>query len=287
MATDRNNNTKNSYILPTESGAEMARLINQDMAVTEAMGSLFPANLDLTNVHSVLDVACGPGGWTREVATQLPDTEVVGIDISKTMIDYANAYVQVQQLDNIYFAVMDATKALDFADASFDLVHARFMAGFLRKDWWPQVIKEFARVIRPGGFVVLTECDTSGDTNSEHFEAMKARVIKAMARAGLSQHPRGLNFGATSMLAQHLRDAGCRDIQQQPHLLDFSAGSPAHKTMFENLRVGIKLAQPFFLKMSEATQEELDTEYDATLLEMMQPQFRAIWYFLTAWGIKS
>src|SRR5437016_5431135 len=124
MTTDRNNNTKNSYILPTESGAEMARLINQDQAVTEAMGSLFPADLDLTNVHSVLDVACGPGGWTREVAAQLPDTEVVGIDISKTMIDYANAYVQVQKLDNIYFLVMDATKGLDFSDASFDLVHA-------------------------------------------------------------------------------------------------------------------------------------------------------------------
>lgn len=278
---------KNSYILPTESGAEMARLINQDMAVTEAMGDLFSAGLDLTNVHSILDVACGPGGWTREVATQFPDTEVVGIDISQTMIDYANAYVKVQQLDNIYFLVMDATKPLDFPDASFDLVNARFMAGFLRKDWWPQIIKEFARVTRPGGIVVLTECDNWGDTNAPHFEADKTRALKAMARAGLSQHPLGLDFGATPMLAQHLRAAGCRDIQQQPHLLDYSAGSPAHQAMFENFRVSMKLAQPFYLKMSEVTQEELDKEYDATLLEMMQPDFRAIWYFLTVCGIKS
>lgn len=279
--------TKNSYVLPTESGAEMARLINQDMAVTEAMGDLFPAGLDLTNVHGILDVACGPGGWTREVATQLPDTEVVGIDISQTMVDYANAYVKVQQADNIYFLVMDATKVLDFPDASFDLVNARFITGFLHKELWPQVVKEFARVTRPGGFIVLTECDTSGDTNSELFEAMKVRITKAMARAGLSQHPLGLTYGATPMLAQHLRDAGCRDIRQQPHLLDFSAGSPAHQTMFENMRVAMKLAQPFYLKMSDVTQDELDKEYEAILQEMMQPHFRALWYFLTAWGIKS
>jgi ubiquinone/menaquinone biosynthesis C-methylase UbiE len=279
--------TKNSYIMPAESGAEMARLINLDMAVTEAMGDLFPAGLDPTNVHGILDVACGPGGWARGVATQLPDTEVVGIDVSQTMVDYANAYVKVQQLDNIYFLVMDATKTLDFPDASFDLVHARFMAGFLRKEWWTLVVKEFARVTRPGGFIVLTECDTSGDTNSKHFEAVKTRVIQTMARAGLSQNPLGLHFGATPLLAQHLRDAGCHDIRQQPHLLDFSTGAPAHQAMFENMRAGMKLAQPFFLKMSEATQEELDREYEATLLEMMQPDFRGIWYFLTAWGIKS
>ena len=278
---------ENSYVLPTESAAEMARLINQDQAVTAAMGGLFPTNLDLTGVRSVLDVACGPGGWTREVASQFPDVEVTGIDISKTMVDYANAYVKVQKLDNIHFSVMDATKTLDFPDASFDLVNARFMAGFLRKEWWPQIIKEFARVTRPGGFIVLTECDVWGNTNSEHFEIEKVRSLKAIAKAGLSQHPLGLNLGATTMLAKHLRDAGCRDIQQQPHLLDYSVGTSGYPAMLENFRVSIVLAQPFYRKVLQVSQEELDADYNAIMAEMMQPDFRAHWQFLTAWGMKS
>jgi len=278
---------ENSYVLPTESAAEMARLINQDQAVTAAMGGLFPTNLDLTGVRSVLDVACGPGGWTREVASQFPDVEVTGIDISKTMVDYANAYVKVQKLDNIHFSVMDATKALDFADARFDLVNARFMAGFLRKEWWPQIIKEFARVTRPGGFIVRTECDVWGNTNSEHFEIEKVRSLKAIAKAGLSQHPLGLNLGATTMLAKHLRDAGCRDIQQQPHLLDYSVGTSGYPAMLENFRVSIVLAQPFYRKVLQVSQEELDADYNAIMAEMMQPDFRAHWQFLTAWGMKS
>lgn len=278
---------ENSYIMPTESAAEMARLINLDQAITEAMGGLFPTNLDLTGVRSILDVACGPGGWAREVASQFPDVEVTGIDISKTMVDYANAYVKVQKLDNIHFSVMDATKTLEFPDARFDLVNARFMAGFLRKEWWPQIIKEFARVTRPGGFIVLTECDVWGNTNSEHFEIDKVRSFQAIAKAGLSQHPLGLNLGATTMLEKHLRDAGCRDIQQQPHLLDYSVGTSGYPAMLENFRVSMILSQPFYHKMLQVSQEELDANYNATMAEMMRPDFRAHWQFLTAWGVKS
>jgi SAM-dependent methyltransferase len=285
MSTEKQK--ENSYVLPTESAAEMARLINQDQAVTEAMGGLFPTNLDLTGVRRVLDVACGPGGWTREVASQFPDVEVTGVDISRTMVDYANAYAKVQKLDNIRFSIMDATKTLQFPDASFDLVNARFMAGFLHKEWWPQIVQEFARVTRPGGFIILTECDVWGNTNSEHFEIEKTRSLKAIAKAGLSQHPLGLNLGATPLLAHHLREAGCRDIQQQPHLLDYSAGTSAYPAMLENFRVSMVLAQPFYRKVLQVSQDELDADYNAVMAEMMSPDFRAHWYFLTAWGIKG
>ena len=55
MSTDQQK--ENSYVLPTESAAEMAHLINQDQAVTEVMDRLFPTDLDLTSVRRVLDIA--------------------------------------------------------------------------------------------------------------------------------------------------------------------------------------------------------------------------------------
>src|SRR5579885_3757190 len=48
--------SENTYVAPTENAAEMARLIDQDRLVTEAMGGLFPPDLDPQAVRAVLDV---------------------------------------------------------------------------------------------------------------------------------------------------------------------------------------------------------------------------------------
>src|SRR5574337_629667 len=86
---------ENTYLFDSESASEMARLISQDLLVTKHMGGLLPENPDFSGIKRVLDVACGPGGWTMEVAFAHPDIEVVGIDISRIMIDYARAQAKV------------------------------------------------------------------------------------------------------------------------------------------------------------------------------------------------
>src|SRR5712691_2091916 len=155
-------NSENTYIIDTESAAEMARLIDQSRSMNEAMGSLFPESIDLSAIHSVLDVACGPGEWVQQVAALYPHIQVVGTDISNLMIRYAAQRARVQKLANASFQVMDARTPLAFADGAFDLVNARFIAAFLPRNEWPQVTKEFARLTRAGGTIVLTETDIFG-----------------------------------------------------------------------------------------------------------------------------
>ena len=162
----RKENTENTYIIDAESGAEMARLINQDHCMNEAMKGLFPASVDLDTVVDVLDVACGPGGWVEEVAFLYPHLKVVGIDISRSMIEFAKQRAEVQFLDNTSFEVMDARQPLAFPDGAFDVVNARFMAAFLPRREWPGLIKEFTRLTRPGGTIVLTEVDNFRDRKS-------------------------------------------------------------------------------------------------------------------------
>ncbi len=122
---------ENTYFIDAESGAETARLLNQDRLITRHMGGIFPARLDLSNVLDVLDIGCGPGGWVFEVAFAYPGMNVVGIDISQTTIEYARAQAKVQLLDNASFKVMDATKPLAFPDNSFDFINARFIFSFM------------------------------------------------------------------------------------------------------------------------------------------------------------
>ncbi len=276
----------NTYIIDNESGAEMTRLIDQDLAITQAMGGLFPQNIHLSKSDFLLDIACGPGGWALEVARSLPETRIVGVDISQKMIAYANAYVSVQRLENIYFAVMDITKPLVFADNEFTVVNARFLASFLRQDMWTSLIKECSRVTCPGGLLLLTESDAPGKTNSLAFERYQSFLLRAMAYQGLSQHPLGTDAGATPMLRNHLRMAGYSDIRLIPHLLDFSAGTPAHLAFYNNIQAGFKLVQPFLIQQGIAQQEELDDLYTQVLQEMNAEYFVALLPFVTAIGRK-
>lgn len=99
----------------------------------------------------VLEVGVGTG-------ISLPQyqrtTRLVGIDISESMLRKACDRVRNLGLDNVEkIAVMDA-EALDFPDNSFDVIVAQYVVTAVPN---PELaLDEFARVIRPGGEVIIT-----------------------------------------------------------------------------------------------------------------------------------
>ncbi len=279
-------NNENTYIIDTESAAEMARLIDQSRSMNEAMGSLLPENIDLNGIHSILDVACGPGEWVQQVAGLYPRIKIVGTDISTLMIKYAQQRARVQKLDNASFYIMDARSPLAFENGSFDLVNARFMAAFLPRHEWPQAVKEFARVTQTGGTIILTETDICkpGSTNSAALEELNALGSEAVYRAGLYSSTGTM---VTAMMPQFLEEAGCQDVRTQWHALDFSAGTAAHPVIYANLSVALKLVQPFLVKVMQTPQEHLDALYEQSMQDMMGADFHGETQLMTAWGIKN
>ena len=277
--------SRNVYVSDTESGAEMARLIDQDRLITKGMGGLFPERSnDFTGIHRVLDGACGPGGWALEIAYNHPEIEVFGFDVSQAMIDYANAQARVQGLDNASFKVMNLLKPLDFPGSSFDLVNVRFV-NFLPAATWPQFVSELARVTRPGGFIRLTESEWWYFSTSPTLETLNSMVIKAIqVQGGYSQT--GRFTGILPILGSLLRDVGCINIKLVSHVIDFSFGTEAYEGFRRDASVVFKLFQPFIIRMGVATQEELDRLYDQMLLEMLREDFRGLMLPLTALGEK-
>lgn len=277
---------ENTYFIDAESGAETARLLNQDRLITRHMGGIFPESLDLSNVHDILDIGCGPGGWVLDVAHTYPEINVKGIDISRTTVEYARALARVQLLDNASFKVMDATKPLDFTGNSFDFVNARFIFAFMPAAAWPRLMQECMWITRPGGIIRLTEFDVYGVTNSPACEKFTAWGSQAFKLAGQSFSPDGRGVGLTPMLGHFLRDAGCINIQQAAYVIDFSAGTRDHEAMRQNSMVVFKLMQPFLLKTGVASQEEMDRVYEQMLAEMLSDDFCGTWFYLSAWGQK-
>lgn len=277
--------SESTYFIDAENAAEMARLTNQDRLLTQAMGGLFPPDIDLSNIHSVLDVGCGPGGWVLDVAHAYPKIKVTGIDISKLMAEYARAQARVQWLDNATFIAMDALKPLEFPGNSFDLVNARFISSFTPKTAWPGVVQEFLRVLRPGGVIRLTEPEFP-ISNSPAVENLVAMFARAMQKAGQSFSPDGRLMGITPMLSHFLRNANCQNIRVQAYVLDGSAGAEAYVSQYQNAMVFLKLLQPFIIRAGETTNEEFDKIYQQALFEMQMDSYCSAWYYLSAWGTK-
>src|SRR3954453_11454461 len=69
----------------------------------------------------VLDVGCGPGTITIDIANRVAPGGVIGIDPSADVV--AAARESATDVENVEFATGDVY-ALDFPDASFDVVHA-------------------------------------------------------------------------------------------------------------------------------------------------------------------
>jgi ubiquinone/menaquinone biosynthesis C-methylase UbiE len=275
----------NVYFNDPESGAEMARLLEQDRLITQGMGGLLPERSnDFSGIQRVLDAACGPGGWVQEVAFAHREIEVVGFDISQAMIDYARRQAQVRSLDNASFMVMNLLKPLDFPDSSFDLVNARFI-NFLPAAAWPKLLQEFGRIARPGGIIRLTESEWWYYTNSPALENLNALIIRALKLQGGSFSERFT--GVVPMLGRFLLDAGCININYQPHAIDYSFGTAAYQGFCQDAAAVFKSFQPFMVRMGVATQKEVDLLYEQMTLEMMQEDFRGLMLPCTAWGMKT
>ncbi len=284
MSTDPGHDDT-GYIIDAENAAEMARLIRQARIVTKNTGGLFPENIDLSSIHSVLDLACGPGEWATSVASTYPQMQVTGIDISHIMIAYARSQVREQGISNATFLFGDVRERLPFLDNSIDVVNGRFLFAFMSPTAWPELFRECARILRPSGILLFTETEGSL-TNSFATESIYAMSTEAMKRAGQSLSPDGRHVGITPMLGKFFRDAGYTNIQNKAYVLDSSIGTEAYQDMFNDYVALYKQVQPYLIQQGVTTQEEVDGIYQRMLEEQQLPDFCQIWFYLSIWGQK-
>ncbi len=99
----------------------------------------------------ILEVGVGTGLSLGDYARA---SQIVGIDISEPMLEKARKRVETLGLDHVEaLDVMDA-EHLDFPNASFDVVVAQYVVTAIPNP--EKALDEFARVVRPGGEIVLT-----------------------------------------------------------------------------------------------------------------------------------
>ncbi|MDQ2905542.1 MAG: class I SAM-dependent methyltransferase [Ktedonobacteraceae bacterium] len=277
---------ENTYFIDAQSAAEMTRLVDFDQYVTQAMGGALSEHSDLSTIHSLLDIACGPGSWLLEVASANPEIQAVGVDINRIAISYANGQAKVRGLHNASFRAMNALEPLDFPDASFDLVNVRNIGGFMPPEGWPAFLEECMRILRPGGTLRLTEGEW-GMSNKPAFAKLNGMITRALQKSGRSFSPDGRHYGMLPMLGHFLSIAGCRDIQRQSYVIDYSAGQEANAIVYQDAKVFGQLIQPFLITMGITTKEEGEQVYQEAMAAMLLDDFRGLVFLLTVWGQKA
>ncbi|HTI99617.1 MAG TPA: methyltransferase domain-containing protein [Dongiaceae bacterium] len=114
--------------------------------------------LQLRGDEHILDVGCGDGKVTAELARAVPRGQVTGIDASGAMIDYARRNFPPTTCPNVRFAEMDARK-IRFTEP-FDLLFSNAALHWV--DDHPAFLQGAAKVLRPGGRL-LVSCGGKGN----------------------------------------------------------------------------------------------------------------------------
>ncbi|RDG39395.1 class I SAM-dependent methyltransferase [Streptomyces corynorhini] len=111
---------------------------------------------ELAAGQDVLDVGCGPGTITADLAALVAPGTVTAVDAEAGVLDKAREAAASAGADNVRFAVADV-HALDFPDDSFDVVHAHQVLQHVGDP--VGALRELRRVCRPGGVVAVRDAD--------------------------------------------------------------------------------------------------------------------------------
>ena len=199
MAVDR----ESTYIIRGgPEGRERLRLVSR------VMGPATVALLDRVGVAAratCLDVGCGGGDVTLELARRASAGRVVGIDLDEAKLEIARAEAREAGVDNVEYRREDLLSG-DLG-SGYDIVHARFVLSHLVD---PQAaVDRLVRTLRPGGVLVLTDIEKSA-TICEPPHPSCARYIELYVLAGRA---RGVDPDIGLRLPSILADAGCRPVR--------------------------------------------------------------------------
>jgi len=102
----------------------------------------------------ILDVATGTGDLALELS-KIPEVNILGVDISKGMLDVGRAKIQKKNLQNRIELQQADSEKLPLSDNSFDVVTVSF--GVRNFENLENGLKEINRVLKPGAHLVVLE----------------------------------------------------------------------------------------------------------------------------------
>ncbi len=189
---------------------EVVEVYTQTAPVYDLWGSLAETkarkrSLALSQIRdgeSVLEVAVGTGLTFQEILRANPHGQNIGVDLTPAMLARAKSRLARLGAASYQLSVGDAYH-LDFPEHQFDLLMNNYMFDLLPEEDFVPVLKEFRRVLKPQGRIVLVNM-TKGERFYQRFWESLYRL-----------NPRWLGGCRGVLLAEPMQTAGFTDIARE------------------------------------------------------------------------
>ncbi|QMU78756.1 methyltransferase domain-containing protein [Streptacidiphilus sp. PB12-B1b] len=186
--------------------------------------------------QQLLDVGCGPGTITADLAALVAPGRVTGVENTPGILEQAAYNAAEAGAENTVFEVADV-HALPYADDSFDVVHAHQVLQHVADP--VQALREMRRVCRPGGVVAVRDADYAAFFWYPQIPALDEwlRLYERTARANGGEPDAGRRLHAWA------REAGFTDVT--PGSSTWTYATEAERTWWGELWAERATVSPF------------------------------------------
>jgi SAM-dependent methyltransferase len=197
----------------------------------------------------LLDVGCGPGTLTVDLARRVAPGEVVGVDVSREVVDEARAHAAEAGVANVSFEAVDFRT---MEGGAFDVVHAHQVLQHLQDP--VDALGHMRRLARPGGVVAARDSVYSSFTWAPDEDRLRRWLEIYLAVTARN----GADADAGKRLLAWAHRAGCTDVRYSTSTWTFA--TPEDRAWWGELwadrTVGSALAEQA-VEYGAATPDEL------------------------------
>lgn len=153
----------------------------------------------ISKPQRVLDLGCGRGHWSFELARVLPGgSQILGVDPEQASIDHANREAQNLNSNTSLSFQIGQAEELEFEDESFDFVTCQTLLIHLASP--KAALEEMFRVLRPGGLLVAIEPNNLANSirldNLDFSLEKRIDLLKFQARCERGKAKLSLGFNS-------------------------------------------------------------------------------------------
>lgn len=219
----------------------------------------------------VLDVACGTGVLTREIADRVdPGGVAVGLDLNQGMLDVARRMAPAIEWRQ------GQAESLPFDDASFDAVVSQF--GLMFFEDRAKSLGEMWRVLRPGGRLAVAVWDSIDQITG--YAAMMALLQRLFGDRVIDAFEAPFILGDVEPLLALFAEAGIPNAQN--HTQDGTVRFPSVEAWVRTDIKGWTLADMIDDAQLEALQKEAQVELKRFVQDDGGVEFRSSAHIVTA-----
>ena len=176
---------KGSYYFPELSNhkEEIDLLRQVSISASELERSIF-SELEIDKKAKILDLGCGPGFISVQLAKFFPSGTVTGVDFSEELLRYAKMMQQTEMLSNLNFKQGDVYN-LGAEIRDFELAYMRFVLQHLKSP--VEALLSAAKTLHSGGTLCVVDIDDEKSQLHPAPDALKSfnkRAIEGQAAIG-------------------------------------------------------------------------------------------------------